>query len=252
MIGRKIKIALCLSGEPRNSMFSFPYMYESILSLNNDSNFEVDTFIHFSKTFRAFNLYNSKKYLFEPFLIADIIPYILKLKYPPELKSIFSYDLFNTTNSNNLVNQIRMLKNVQTCFNLAKSYSKYDIVIRCRPDIYFNKKINLKYIIQNIIMLKKYDIFIPKKDTIDKTPHNEYSDQFAVGNFKSMEIYSDMFNNIESLLFETKNLKAEIWYKNYLDSKNLKIHEEILDSNLVRDIHVCNEKRCPDTNFISE
>jgi hypothetical protein len=33
MTGKKIKIALCLSGEPRSSMFCFPYIYESFINL---------------------------------------------------------------------------------------------------------------------------------------------------------------------------------------------------------------------------
>ena len=40
----KPKIALCLSGEPRSSMFCFPYIYESFLDLGFE--YEVDVYIH--------------------------------------------------------------------------------------------------------------------------------------------------------------------------------------------------------------
>ena len=40
MTGKKIKIALCLSGEPRWATIGFPYIYETFLLPNN--NFEVD------------------------------------------------------------------------------------------------------------------------------------------------------------------------------------------------------------------
>ena len=60
MTGKKIKVALCLSGEPRNSMFSFPYIYESLVKLGHM--YEVDIYIHSWKDFRALPLYNPKKY----------------------------------------------------------------------------------------------------------------------------------------------------------------------------------------------
>ena len=45
MIGKKTKIALCLSGEPRSSMFCFPYIYESFIDLGDK--YEIDIYIHF-------------------------------------------------------------------------------------------------------------------------------------------------------------------------------------------------------------
>jgi hypothetical protein len=43
MSNKKPKIALCLSGEPRNDIATFPYIYNSFLTF---SQYEVDVYIH--------------------------------------------------------------------------------------------------------------------------------------------------------------------------------------------------------------
>jgi hypothetical protein len=64
MTGKPLKIALCLSGEPRSSMFCFPYIYESFINLGPQ--YEVDVYIHSWKNFRALPLYNPKSIKIEP------------------------------------------------------------------------------------------------------------------------------------------------------------------------------------------
>ena len=52
-----MKIALCLSGKPRSSMFCYPYIYDAFM--NNEH--QVDVFIHSWNECRALDLYRPKK-----------------------------------------------------------------------------------------------------------------------------------------------------------------------------------------------
>ena len=51
MTGNKIKIALCISGEPRDSMVSFSFIYESFL--RPYPNLDIDVYVHSFKPYRA-------------------------------------------------------------------------------------------------------------------------------------------------------------------------------------------------------
>ena len=57
-MNKKIKIALCISGEPRSTMASFPYIYETFL-LDNPI-YQTDVYLHSLKGFRALPLYKPK------------------------------------------------------------------------------------------------------------------------------------------------------------------------------------------------
>jgi hypothetical protein len=62
MTGKPLKIALCLSGEPRSSMFCFPYIYESFINLGPQ--YEVDVYI-VGRILELY-LYNPKSIKIEP------------------------------------------------------------------------------------------------------------------------------------------------------------------------------------------
>ena len=132
MTGKKIKVALCLSGEPRSSMFCFPYIFESFINLG--SQYEVDVYIHSWKGFRALSLYKPKNFQIDNSIDEDkyfrnyvntltsqLQPSKLLLEY---LKANKAY----TTNSSSLKNTILMFTSIQKSFNLIRD--PYDIYIR--------------------------------------------------------------------------------------------------------------------------
>ena len=63
---------------------------------------------------------------------------------------------------------------------------------------------------------------------------NEYNDQLAIGDFDSMRIYSNLFNNIPETINKTNSLNSQKWVKYWLDKHNLKIQEEAIDHQLIR------------------
>lgn len=243
MNNKKIKIALCLSGEPRSSMFCFPYIYESFIDIRPE--YEVKTYIHFRKNFRALDLYNPIKIFPDILGIKD--DYLNKLfkqiTLPRELKESSSFYENYTSRVNLVLNQILMVDGIHKCFNLIDPNDPPDIVIRCRPDIYTDSKLPIYNIIQDILQ-SKYDIFIPSKEfqsvnsnhikTIDK----EFNDQIAIGNFQSMFYYSNMVNNLNFLINDSKEWKGERWLKSQLNYYNFKVNTFNLPINLVRKINI--------------
>jgi len=241
----KIKIALCLSGEPRSSMFCFPYIYESFINLGPE--YEVDVYIHTLKPYRAMLLYNAKVYNFEPFNYFSWAKYLNeKLSLPKELKE--SLDFYNnyTSQTNFILNQLLMVDGIQKSFNLLPTHSPPDIVIRCRPDIFTDSKIDIGNIIHDIIK-GDYDIFIHSKPinsnkVIKERFYKEYSDQFAIGNYSSMAYYSNMFNNLNFLLNDTKEWRAEAWLKSQLDYYKIKVNSYYIPFNLIRRVNIASNR----------
>ena len=186
----KIKIALCLSGEPRNSMASFPYIYESFLTPN--SNYKTDVYLHAWEGFRALSLYSPKKYIIEKTnelrLFKNFFKNLnLKPSFKKQLKHFFTFSI----HSNQIKNTYLMFYSVKKSFDLINE--PYDIYIRCRYDYFFEQKFYINNIIKNILD-NKYDMFIPYINN-DTSINNHFNDQLAIGNYKSFKCYSNIISN---------------------------------------------------------
>lgn len=226
MTGKKTKIALCLSGEARSSMLSFPYIYESFINLNPE--FEVDVFIHTWKDFRSSPLYNPKK-LYIDYSSEDEI----YMKYINEIENFeedvkLERDQFHLLPVKHTVLMHYGLKNV---FELTKD-QKYDYYIRCRLDILLKNKIDIFYIL-NKLKFENKDIWIPHSYN---QPNWEFecNDQLAIGNYKGMSNYFNCFKNIPKLIHQTKSYLPEVLLGNHLKNCNLNIEWGQTDYVLVR------------------
>ena len=234
-MNNQIEIALCLSGEPRSSMASFPYIYESFLLPN--PNYKVDVYIHSWKNFRAAKLYSPKKIKLEP----DIPSKIRKLINPP----------YNTSNH---LNHALMYYSLRECFKLITK--PYKIYIRCRFDLIFQSKLILEPIFKDLID-DKYDIF---------SLHSEYptkniggiDDQILICNSKGINALSSYFNQIEqnsseffhSLNKNNSSLYAEGFLKKYLQKSKIRtMHLPLSHYALIRHTNITTN----DTfNFLDE
>lgn len=145
----------------------------------------------FSGTFRCYN-----EELFKDLVIGDEkIDMVCSLNkfdgtYPPYLTYFKTYELPDHWH---FVNRLDNWSNYNTCSmyyhnNLAFKYAsrlKPDIVIKMRSDI---------------IPRSKFPHFIPAKNTVYHPNVEIYSgmnDQIAVGDFETMKIYCDLYNNLE-------------------------------------------------------
>ena len=228
MTGRKIKVALCLSGEPRSSMFCFPYIYESFIDLGEQ--YEVDIYIYSGKNFRALPLYNPKSYIINNNLFEEVIPQI-RHNFPQDLKfhpSIYNHAL--------------MWHSIKSSFDMASE--NYNIYIRCRLDLIIDSKFLLDNHIFNILN-NKYDLYIPHNN-LDFTYDKGYSDQIFIGNLKAKtqlsKYYKDLMMNPHSFFQKYSNIDSfqpEFIFKNYIDDHNISISSIPLSNyRLVRNSNV--------------
>tara|TARA_R110000782_G_scaffold129996_1_gene221649 strand:- start:309 stop:1043 length:735 start_codon:yes stop_codon:yes gene_type:complete len=244
MTGKKIKIALCLSGEPRSSMASFPYIYETFLTDNN--RYETEVYIHSLKGFRALNMYEPKNSLIENLNITQLQISLNKSLLNESKKFNNSHNPTLTMHSNTLTNQFLMFRSIYNCFKLIEE--PYDIYIRARYDMIFKSKFPFIHILEEILE-NKYDMFIPYQFP-NKKITNEYNDQFAIGNYSSMSIYSNILKYIPKLIDQTDNFNSQIWIKNWLDKNNIKVHQAYIDWRLIRQCNIITNDEL--FNFLDE
>jgi len=235
----KTKIALCLSGEPRSSMFCFPYIYESLINLGPE--YEVDVYIHSWRNFRALNLYNPKNYTIdwidEERFFASFMDYQLDLNVPSILRNIKEFNS-HSYSSNSIKNYLLMYLSNKRCFNLINT--SYDIYIRSRLDFYLNSPLDIISSI-NDIKNKKYDVSIPLlllDNPLKKDVSNLFSDQFAICNLKGAKYYFNIFDNIPNLIEKTEAMNSHVWLKSYLENSNLNIKPSNFFTDLVRSSRV--------------
>ena len=224
----KIKVALCLSGEPRNSMFCFPYIYESLINLG--PLYEVDVYIHSWKEFRALPLYKPKEFKINWINEEDFYKTILiQLKNntnqnSPNVNLELDYILQNTLNVGTLKNSLLMYSSMQKCFELIKK--PYDAYIRGRFDLYFPNILTIQNLIEEV-KNKKSDIILSEIRVYNE--HNGYlrtlfDDKFAICNLEGAKHYFNIYNDIFNIIPKANMLNPHVFLKNYLDKSKLNIN----------------------------
>ena len=239
----KTRIALCLSGEPRSSMFCFPYIYESLINLG--PKYEVDVYIHSWKNFRALPLYNPKNYFIdwinEEKYYDQVILELMNNKHlnSPDVNQELKHIVQNTRNVGTLKNTLLMCLSMQKCFNLIKK--PYDIYIKGRLDYYFTNKFDLVPFIKSI-KNKKSDIILPEIEVYNE--HDEYlrtlfDDKFAICNLEGAKYYFNIYNDIFNILPKVKLLNPHFLLKDYLNKSKLNVTTtEINSIDLVRSTRI--------------
>ena len=64
------------------------------------------------------------------------------------------------------------------------------------------------------------------------------NDQFAIGNFNSMDHYSNTLMNLESLINTTNDLISEKWLQLQLLNNNIKVQKHFISIDLIRKINL--------------
>jgi hypothetical protein len=241
MTGKKLKIALCLSGEPRSSMFCFPYIYESFIQPNDL--YETDVYIHSFKNFRAADLYQPKKIHINT--ISESLQFINFIYPLSQFNKNVRYQITNSPENINifspsLKNLYLMFLGITNCFNLVDP-SEYDIFIRCRFDIMFKDKFYLGTIIKDIIS-EKYDVFNPYPLPFTSQdlyhPYDGVSDQIIICNKKSAYHYSTISHNLIDLINQTESFRGEKIVLTHFNNNKLKIHGAYIPTFLVRNSQI--------------
>jgi hypothetical protein len=214
MVRDKVKVALCISGQPRSSMFCFPYIYDAFMNNNH----QVDVFIHTWDNTRVIDLYNPKKVIIEDSkkVLDTLLPNIT---------------LHNLKIEGNIEHNILMFYGIKQVYDLVDD--DYDIVIRSRFDLLLQHKIDFQSIVDDL-MSDIYDIFIPSEDF----NMGGYNDQVAIGTKSSMKVYSETLDNINNLSHKLGRWHPESFLGKQLDNNNMRIKQLDWNYRLVRNVSV--------------
>lgn len=203
-----MKIALCLSGHLRNFEKTYSTLYFHFLN-----KYDVDIFIHtwdklgFSCAFKTDNTLNDTstkieevKQLYKPkSIIVEPSDFIEELKsqgdqYAPHLKN----------EPKHVGHMASMFYKIYACNELKNKYqietnTKYDWVVRCRPDLFFQNTIEIPS--KN----KPHTVWVPRAlSNVDW-----YNDQFAIGSPDNMDLYSSVFFDIPEYFLARKEFYPE-------------------------------------------
>ena len=174
-----LKIALCLSGQPRCVKEGYEYYKKNLLD-----HYDVDVFCHVWDTAGAEHIaaYKPITLMIEKPLTNDLSKYT---RVPPPQPNWKVKDpaksVWNLTYSLMKANEIRKVYEEET-------QTKYDWVIRSRYDFALNVVIPFEE-------LDNTKMYIPN---CRMSPHRDFgNDQFAFSSAENMDKYADCFNQID-------------------------------------------------------
>lgn len=221
-----MKIAICLSGMPRNIENSYRWLRESILEPLKNAGHHYDIFLNTweDKDVQLF-IDAFKPIRYELDVWNDEM--IEKLGWP-RLKK---YDVATRPNL------LGMFYKIWKCNELRKKYElenniKYDIIIRTRTELKYNTKIDLKEL--DIIKNCKTPLVFLRKGPNPQYNH-WYKDNFAIMNDAGANIYCECSNKVIEVSNATRVGTAELILRNWLDmNKDLTVEHTSLDYTITR------------------
>jgi hypothetical protein len=230
-----MKIALCLSGQPRYIDDGYNGIYKNILS-----KYSPDIFIH---TWWNDSMKNKKMDL-PSSLSSDRTYYwkddtldLIESRYSPkvffhqpqiefETYSNVNYELCRPSNVHSMFYSIEQSNEIKKKYEIKNNFV-YDAVIRCRFDTQFNKfDINLLNIDLNYINCYTLS-------------HGFPNDQFAISTSENMNTYSSVYSNLEKYQKSGwTRFIGERLLKHHLDLNNLDWNSpnlnEKIDINIIK------------------
>jgi len=183
-----MKIAICVSGQPRN----FRQSYKSLKKYLLDK-YDCDVYFHTWKadTFESTNFgFGNHQYDLNRDDFFDLISLFEPKKYSLETPITFDASDYRCPIWRQpLNNTLSMFYSNYRAFQLVES--EYDYVVRTRFDIDYSK-LNLE--------LPEDGLTVPEWNTDLRVQSRGYYDAFALGRQKDMEVYSQVFSNIISYI----------------------------------------------------
>jgi hypothetical protein len=230
-----MKIALCISGQPRNASRGIPNILKHL-------DFEFDVFQHAwwdnnssSQLFTKSNIAKTKDIVSEPVdnnWISQMYSNFNIKKLLLESQILFDVPKeleIRKTKFSNAFNICSSLYSIYKCNELKKDHEKtnnfiYDIVIRTRLDFGFSEIIDIS-------KFNRDTIYVPNDFGTNRYGFN---DQFAIGSSSNMNIYSSAYKHLGYILnsgykenmgheqivqkhLENNRIKFKLWdFKNFL------------------------------------
>jgi len=214
-----MRAALLLSGYLRTFKINLPVLKEKIIKKFDN----IDVYIHITRDEKR-----QDKYLNE--INENYIQYIINVLNPVAI--IIENNIEDKEAAYNKWVKLFKLNTVKK--TNEKIFGKYDIVIKCRPDV---------NIISDISFDKPHDkISIPAESLIDKnkllTPTDSYiCDVFAFGSSELMDRYFNIFLYLDKLIAKYGPVPETVLY-NYLNSYEIPYKEIDIKFNVI--LSTCN------------
>ena len=197
-----MKIALLISGYLRTIKYNIQNIKQNIIQ-----NHDCDIYIHITVDSEKDKYYNHKNNInIEKILQPKILIKSNNLNFCDDQKK---NNIFNQNYKFFILNQQK--KNIELHENI-----KYDLVIKFRPDLYIENKI--EYVLSNNIIIpqsSKIDI-----NKLDKKKNKYICDIFAYGNSSIMDKYFNIFLNLEYLIKKYGKINETLVY-HYLNEYNI-------------------------------
>lgn len=234
-----MKIALCLSGQTRNWKSSYDSIRTQIIEKYN-----VDVFIH---TWDVKGKMVPHHYIENYNDNFDKVDYEFIDFYKPKKIKIDSpqYNIFKKKiGDSRFYNTLMMWYSIDKSNELRKEYEfenniKYDVVIRCRFDLFFEN-----FTINNV---DKNTIYLPPNENInnpftsemkqmlkDVGPKYMPNDQLAYGLSNSMDWYCKLYKIINSNIYKYIHHPEGLLSQYLWDTENANYKVEINDSILMK------------------
>lgn len=184
-----MKVAILISGQPRNFDKGYKELYESYLSKYN-----CDVFFHTwdDTKFKATQFFHDRppnEYLMEDTWKDELIQLYNPKKFEIEPPQIFdNKKIVDPIWRQPLQNSKSMWYSVMKAFQLVPD--GYDVYIRTRFDLRYEPSL----IDLSTLDLTKLHVW--DWDTDERVKHRGYYDVFAVGTYDHIGIYSELYNKI--------------------------------------------------------
>lgn len=240
-----MRIALCLSGQPRNMKIGYKFIKKYILDPNSEN--EIDIFLHawFDENEIGKSYSSAQQYPdgYVGIVEKDTDKFLIE-KYNPKAykieKQIDFKEYSNGFKSHETAKQDAMCSIFYSMYaanNLKKEYENknnfvYDIVVRARYDLAYFEPI---YIVKDfdrdkICVLKNYQIDQDLQNSI----HKPMPDIFAFSTSKNMDVFCSVYpnmreiNKILDLPFGERYLGEWVRNKNNLSLKTIDVKVVLL------------------------
>ena len=250
-----MRVALCLSGQPRDLQAGIKSIKENIISCN--PSFSIDVFCHYWFDERlighpfdsAQSLQDKKLGVWDRDTIDIIESLNPKDSYYETPRDFKEYEDFTVT-ADAIQPRLKSLFYSMFMSNLMKSniesneHFKYDMVIRARYDLLFFKPICLQ---DHLNAIKEHIVVSKEFQNIRMGLFNgglTMTDLFAIGNSENMDVFCSVNNDFENLYYQIISSGGRPLGENYLGQAvrvNGNIGIEMSDSilfNLVRNVNL--------------
>lgn len=191
-----MRIAILIAGYIRSFETNINYLKKNLFQ-----NYNIDIYIHKSKNEKNDKYKNNNNW---ENIKKNINPKVI----------IETTDVYFNNNKkiNNILNQFYkffILNNLKNTIAISENIS-YDLVVKWRPDILLNNKINFSNIQKNII-------YIPEDSKIDISKLNGKNDKYlcdiiAYGDNNIMNYYFNFYNNLNKLIKKYGNCSETLLY----------------------------------------